>query len=110
MPGKNQYAVPDLTAPTQGLGEASRRLDGLQAFRAIAALAVTLFHTNLLFGAGGIFPSQDLGRVFFSFHSGVILFFVLSGFIMLRSHWHDPPGWSSAIAFARKRAVRIGWL
>ena len=84
-----------------------QRLAGLQALRGVAALAVTLFHANLLFGVGGIFTTHDLGQMFFSFHSGVILFFVLSGFIMLRSHWHDPPGWSSAVAFTRKRTVRI---
>lgn len=90
MPKRNKNAAPDIADPAQSLRAESRRLDGLQALRGIAAVAVALFHTNLLFGAGGIFPANDLGRIFFSFHSGVILFFVLSGFIMLRAHWHDP--------------------
>jgi peptidoglycan/LPS O-acetylase OafA/YrhL len=82
-------------------------LPGLQYYRAGAALLVVLYHAALAFGPGGYYPAGSWERVFLFGHSGVELFFVLSGFIICRVHWDrlERPG--ELPSYGRKRLVRI---
>ncbi|MEO3693390.1 acyltransferase family protein [Roseateles paludis] len=83
-----------------------KRLDSLQILRGIAACAVTLHHavavTERFVGATGPLAGHSpLGLL------GVDLFFVLSGFIILNSHFDDPQGFAAAWRYAVKRLLRI---
>ncbi len=73
-------------------------LTTLQAGRAVAALAVLLYHaaqaTETRVEA---FPA-GLARVLGYGFLGVDLFFVLSGFIILHAHWDDRSGMRPALA------------
>src|SRR5258706_1048697 len=74
----------------------------VQYLRAIAALSVLLYHCLSYYGSGkGYFP--------FVFASGVDLFFVISGFIMV---WTTRNGFDAgAFAWARFwRVVPYWWL
>lgn len=85
----------------------STKLDSLQVLRGGAATLVVLFHANVLFGEGNWIPSSRLGTVFAFGHSGVDLFFVLSGFIIVHAHWHDRPSLSAVRRYVLRRAIRI---
>jgi exopolysaccharide production protein ExoZ len=66
---------------------AARRLESLQMLRAVAALLVVLFHTELIFGKRtGV---DVFGGLFANANRGVDLFFVLSGFVITLAHRHD---------------------
>jgi peptidoglycan/LPS O-acetylase OafA/YrhL len=82
-------------------------LPGLQYYRAGAALLVVLYHAAGVFGPTGYYPARSWERIFLFGHSGVELFFVLSGFIICRVHWDrlDRPG--ELASYIRKRLVRI---
>jgi exopolysaccharide production protein ExoZ len=71
-------------------GPTRERLTGLQALRAIAALAVVHFHTGLAFGNW-----HHVGAF------GVDIFFTLSGFLMAKISVEDRS------AFLLRRAIRI---
>jgi peptidoglycan/LPS O-acetylase OafA/YrhL len=63
------------------------RLDALTGLRALAALAVVLFHLN-----EAVFPALDLPRyvpAVACFYLGVDLFFILSGFVLMHVHGED---------------------
>ena len=83
----------------------SRRLDSLQAGRAIAALSVVLLHVAYYFS---MYEKNPLYlRVFHFGHYGVSFFFVLSGIVILLAHWKDigqPRAWKT---YAWKRFRRI---
>lgn len=91
-----------MTAPSH-----QRPLPALQVLRALAALSVVAFHTNLAFGPNLLVTGSDLGGIFLFGHAGVDLFFVLSGFIIAYAHWNDPQGWLSLRRYAYRRLVRI---
>lgn len=77
---------------------------GLQAGRGVAALAVVLFHAEGAFN--NMFGITNSG--IFSFgHAGVHFFFVISGFIMMRSHRDDIGRQSLFRIFWLRRFVRI---
>ena len=58
-----------------------RRLDWIQALRGVAALSVVLTHTRRIFLDTPMWDQAD--KIFFPFATGVDLFFVISGFIMV---------------------------
>jgi peptidoglycan/LPS O-acetylase OafA/YrhL len=80
----------------------ARRLESLQALRAVAALAVMMGHSDLVLTAAGDQPhaAADFGTL------GVDVFFVLSGFVMATVA-SRAAGSVDAIAFLVKRAGRI---
>jgi peptidoglycan/LPS O-acetylase OafA/YrhL len=69
------------------LKAAPRRLEGLTALRAVAAMAVILFHVNQRLG-GNIGLPRYLPLVD-RYYLGVDLFFILSGFILAHVHGAD---------------------
>src|SRR6185437_9011418 len=80
---------------------------GIQSARGFAALAVTLFHA-----VHGISLDQYVGyapfKWFFSFaHSGVVFFFVLSGFIIYFAHHADIGQPSALPRYVWRRVTRI---
>ena len=81
------------------------RIDLLQAGRAVAALAVVLFHVDTIATAYGAQPI--LGGVFALGERGVDFFFVLSGFIIVYAHQNDQQGLISLKRYATRRIVRL---
>ena len=84
----------------------SNRYILLQSLRGLAALAVLFHNTNyaqyVLAGRSNLFlPGAGLGEV------GVDLFFVLSGFLMVRTTRTTPASLGSAGRFLAARAIRI---
>ncbi len=82
-----------------------RKLQGIQALRGVAALAVVAYHAarhvSQVAGASGLTMATQPG------HAGVDLFFVLSGFIILHVHRGDI-GHSAAIRrYAWQRFARL---
>ena len=80
-----------------------RTYDSLQASRYAAAAAVVLFHLHVIGQAdrSSIFRILDFGYL------GVDFFFVLSGFVIVHSHWNDIGKPSALGLFFRKRLLRI---
>ncbi len=81
------------------------RLDGIQALRGLAALAVAIAHIDSLdarFLGGDVMA--EWARLGFA---GVDLFFVISGFVMVHTTLGTPRGPRAAAAFLATRAVRI---
>jgi exopolysaccharide production protein ExoZ len=82
-----------------------QRFDWLQALRGVAALAVVITHARLEFRNTPLWETAD--RWLRSGESGVDLFFVISGFIMVYTTRNDPGGAASAVSFSIKRLARI---
>ena len=83
----------------------SGRLDGIEAARGIAALAVVLYHV-----ARHINKTYDLNQKYTAFqfgHSGVDLFFAISGFIITYVHYYDIGNSAEIKQYAFKRFIRI---
>lgn len=72
-------------------------LNNLQALRALAATLVVFVHV-------GAIKHLGLSRIFEFGHSGVDVFFLISGFVMVYSIWNKPV---DAGRFALNRAIRI---
>jgi exopolysaccharide production protein ExoZ len=85
------------------LTKRGKTLFTVQALRAIAAASVVLYHVlyMLVHNAGYSFPFPDVGA------AGVDLFFLISGFVMIYTHFDDfsEPGGSAS--FIRRRLIRI---
>ncbi|WP_194134376.1 acyltransferase family protein [Salipiger mangrovisoli] len=79
----------------------------LQVGRAIAAIAVVIFHANTFFVPQRLHGGDSAARIFDMGYAGVEYFFVLSGFIMVLSHRHQFGDASCAGNFLTKRVVRI---
>lgn len=87
---------------------AAHRLDALQLFRGIAALGVVFHHAAQSVIAFSSEKMPDVLHSLFSYgYLGVDFFFVLSGFIILNSHFYDDKGWQSAKSYLSKRVLRI---
>lgn len=64
------------------IGPETAYYGGIQGLRALAAIAVVLYHTHVLFQKEKYFGVEIAGGVFEFGHRGVELFFVISGFLM----------------------------
>jgi len=80
----------------------SSKIDPLQAIRAFASITVMLFHgTSIIHERLGYL---FLGNFFLAGFSGVDVFFVLSGFIIL---YTSSTGKNNTLKFLKKRFIRI---
>lgn len=82
------------------------KINSIQVLRAAAALAVTIYHLKDVIGKGEPFK-QELDFFFNSGPSGVALFFVISGFIMVYITQHTTNSFHSVYKFIVRRFVRI---
>jgi len=88
-------------------GNRHGRMDGLTGLRAVAALAVLLFHYSdkpfHVLGYREMFPWMAEGG------RGVDLFFVLSGFVIAHAHLKDfrTPAWDAVWRFLALRLARM---
>ncbi len=81
--------------------------NSLQVFRALAALGVVMHHTALSTSAFvGSIPVW-LNSAFAYGFLGVDFFFVLSGFIIMSSHFDDPKSFDALKKYGGKRLLRI---
>jgi exopolysaccharide production protein ExoZ len=81
-------------------------LRSLQAYRAIAAVLVMLFHCNVISSDPRYFSSTP-APFFLAGAAGVPFFFVLSGYIIARSHPTSRNGPREAWNFLVKRVLRL---
>lgn len=85
--------------------ETAGHLQAVQFYRGVAVLLVVLFHGSEFIGPR--YHLAPLGDAFRTGFSGVFLFFVISGFIILTAHYGDG-GQPRRIAFyLERRIVRI---
>ncbi|WP_207481627.1 acyltransferase family protein [Arenibaculum pallidiluteum] len=89
-----------------GVGQSERgHLPSLEVLRGLAAALVVVYHAGrMMAGQGGAVP---LGGVFEPGHSGVDLFFVLSGFVIVYAHWQDRGRPYALGRYAWRRLSRI---
>lgn len=85
----------------------SEKLDSLQIFRGLAALGVVVHHAAL--GTNAFVEEIPVWVNFIFEHGflGVDFFFVLSGFIIMNSHYSDRKSILSLKTYFWKRFVRI---
>lgn len=84
-----------------------KKFDSLQIFRGLAALGVVIHHTAISTNAFvGNIPVW-LNAIFEHGFLGVDFFFVLSGFIIMSSHYDDEKSVSALKTYGIKRFVRI---
>jgi exopolysaccharide production protein ExoZ len=84
----------------------TRSLNTLQAGRAVACLAVLLFHTNFTLSLPK-YLGREIFPVFGVGGAGVQFFFVLSGFVILLAHRKDIDKPSKVAEFLWKRFRRV---
>lgn len=84
-----------------------KKIDSLQVFRGLAALGVVFHHTAMSTSAFIEKIPIWLNSVFERGFLGVDFFFVLSGFIIMSSHFDDEKSVSSLKTYGIKRFVRI---
>jgi len=84
-----------------------KRLDSLQVFRGLAALGVVVHHSAVSTSAFvGKIPDW-LNSIFEYGFLGVDFFFVLSGFIIMSSHFDDDKSLAALKTYGIKRFLRI---
>lgn len=84
------------------------RLNSLQAGRGLAALLVVLFHNNEeVFYNQKYWPTNPLPLVFDFGHAGAEYFFVLSGFVILYTHWADIGCPQRIMHYLWRRVIRV---
>lgn len=83
------------------------KYDSLQAFRGVAALGVVLHHTAMSTNDFIEKVPLWLNAVLSQGFLGVDFFFVLSGFIIMSSHYDDKKSFLAIKAYIIKRFVRI---
>ncbi len=102
MSGTGDAVLPTDSSPTN-----RRTLDSLQVMRGLAALAVAVYHTNLILRQS-VYGSIDVFREVSSRGwTGVNFFFVLSGFIIFYAHVRDIGQPRKAGNYIWRRFVRI---
>lgn len=79
----------------------SKKLNYIQLLRAIAAIAVVIFHASVATTKYSDFPSRFINFLKFGTY-GVDLFFVISGFVIYYANEGTPPN-----VFVRRRLERI---
>lgn len=79
----------------------------LQAGRAIAAIGVVFHHANERTGTFVSHVPEPLASIMSMGYLGVDFFFVLSGFIILSSHYGDSESLGAMQRYVRKRLARI---
>lgn len=80
----------------------------LEIGRGVAAILVLLFHIDkFYFDSSQYWPSKLFGGLFTFGHAGVQFFFVLSGFVMIWSHYKDLGRPEQVWPFIYKRIIRI---
>ena len=79
------------TTPTASDGDRRPRtmLQSVEVMRGLAAVAVAIYHTHLVIARPDMGATQVFGTVAQFGWSGVALFFVLSGFIIMHAHSRD---------------------
>lgn len=88
--------------------DTNRRFEFLDGLRGIAALLVVLFHFNNLLKKFSIVPFPFfIDWILRQGHSGVEIFFVLSGFVIAYSIRHQFISFSYMINFFIKRSIRL---
>ena len=86
----------------------SAKLCNLHALRGVACLLVFLFHVTAMESKMGAFPGSPFLVPFrYVGHSGVELFFIISGFILTWAHFQDLGDRSALGRYAFKRFWRI---
>ncbi len=95
------------TASRNALPVPGRKLDSLQALRAVAAMMVVLFHLHVYTIPVVLDHPERLWSGFAMGYSGVEIFFVLSGFIMAFVHREHFGRSKFALAFIARRIERI---
>jgi exopolysaccharide production protein ExoZ len=85
----------------------SKKLQGLEASRGVAALLVVLFHASAIMSLPKYFGAKPLEGFFGFGYAGVDFFFVLSGFIILFVHYRDIGNRSNILPYLTKRFIRI---
>jgi peptidoglycan/LPS O-acetylase OafA/YrhL len=82
-------------------------LESLQACRGFAAIAVLLFHTTGILEQPKYWHSDPFGSLFRPGDSGVLFFFVLSGFIISHAHRNDVGRPATFTRYVTNRISRI---
>ena len=82
-----------------------RFVPSLESVRGLAALTVCLFHAaDSLFQGGMVLSEKNVFRMFLNGHGAIVLFFVLSGFVLRRSLQKAS---STALDYVIARAFRL---
>lgn len=84
---------------------ATETLSSVQIYRAVAVLLVVLFHGSAFILSR--YTVAPLGNVFLTGFSGVFLFFVISGFIILTAHARDLGRPERLWYYLSRRFIRI---
>lgn len=82
------------------------KFETLQVGRALAAICVLLFHTEMTLQLPKYLGTETFG-IFSAMHFGVAFFFVLSGFIMATAHWRELGDPAAISGYFLKRFLRI---
>jgi exopolysaccharide production protein ExoZ len=83
----------------------TQKVESLQAYRALAAILVVLYHVTTYSREN--FNFTFLGNVFAFGYTGVDFFFVLSGFIIFYTHSRDLGNTSRLVPYIKRRFIRI---
>jgi exopolysaccharide production protein ExoZ len=83
---------------------AETRLNGIQMLRGLAALAVAIYHIQLLAEKNGVTNQIIVNNISKNLYVGVDIFFVISGFIMAKTVVGND---ISGLEFMRRRIIRI---
>lgn len=102
-----ELAIEPVTAERAGGDPPVTRLDGLEAGRGLAALAVTMFHATGVVALDKYFALQDLWHAFRWGDAGVDFFFVLSGFVITIAHARDVGRPARVLPYLTRRAWRV---
>lgn len=83
----------------------SKTNDSLQAARGLAAAVVVIHHCSYLYQTP--VPFRLVMDILFNAHAAIVLFFVLSGYVLSASMLRRPVDTQSVVAFYVRRLFRI---